>query len=190
MENPKYVLKFKEGNMVPKHESFVKDIIKILFYMYLVILVFGSILSGSFLFMEMSLSAKMCFFMVIGYLLKTRGYERKPSPCELWFYDDYLILFRPRVYYTKRNIRQEYYKYFYKDIKKCEYRTVVKKMNLYGVYEGIYYKYKKDGSLTAKPTYHRTVDSICRFYTVFEPNIDFVKIIETYTPIKVEFSES
>ena len=133
---------------------------------------------------------KNSFFATISYLWKTRGYERKPSPCELRFYADYLVFFRPRIYYTKRNIRQEYYKYFYKDIKVSEYRTKVKKINLYGVYEGILCKYKKDGTLNTPPSYHRTVDSICNFYTVFEPNIDFVKIIETYTPIKIEFSES
>ena len=69
-------------------------------------------------------------------------------------------------------------------------KDIVKKINLYGVYEGILYKYKKDGTLNTPPSYHRTVDSICNFYTVFEPDIDFVKIIETYTPIKIEFSES
>jgi len=189
-ERPNYVLKFNEGNMVPKHESVAKDIVKTLFYVWAVILILGSIASGSFLFWEMSLMAKCSFFAVIGFLLKTRGYERKKSPCELWFYNDYLILFRPRVYYSKRNIRQEYYKYFYRDIKKCEYRTKVKKINLYGVYEGILYKYRKDGTLSAKPFYHRRVDSICRFYTVFEPDIDFVKKIETHSPIKIEFSES
>lgn len=189
-ENPNYVLKFNEGNMVPKHESTAKDIVKILFYIFLAILILGSILSGNFLFFEMSLSAKMCFFIIAGYLFKTGGYERKPSPCELYFYDEYLILFRPMVYYSKNNIRQEWHKYYYKDIKKCEYRTKVKKINLYGLYKGVYYKYKKDGTLNLTPSYDRTVDSICRFYTVFEPNIDFVKEIETHSPIKIEFSES
>lgn len=190
MEKPNYVLKFNEGNMVPKNESIVRTILKGIMVFALIILIIGSVLSGSFLFFEMSLSAKICLFMAIGYLIKTGGHVRKPSPCELWFYDDYLILYRPKVYYSKNNIRQEWYKYNYKDIKKCEYRTKVKKINLYGVYMGVIRNYKKDGSLNPEPSYERTVDSICRFYTVFEPKIDFVKEIETHSPIKIEFSES
>lgn len=52
--------------------------------------------------------------------------------------------------------------------------------------EGIWYDYNKDGTLPAKPTYHRTIDGgICYFYTTEAPEVDFVSEIEKHSPIKV-----
>jgi hypothetical protein len=123
-------------------------------------------------------------------LIQQGGYERRPSPCELWFYDDYLVQYCERRYYNKRNIRREYYKFYYKDISRCVYRTVVNKIDIYGVVEATFYKYDMNGNLPSLPVKHKTVDSISVFYTVFEPNIDFVKEIEEHSPIKVQFEKS
>jgi hypothetical protein len=63
-------------------------------------------------------------------------------------------------------------------------------MDIYGVVEATFYKYDKNGNLASTPCKHKTVDSISVFYTVFEPNIDFVKEIEEHSPIKVQFERS
>lgn len=41
----------------------------------------------------------------------------KPYPSELWFYDDYMVHCRVITYYSKNNVRKEYYKFYYKDVR-------------------------------------------------------------------------
>ena len=109
-----------------------------------------------------------------------------PSPFEIQFFDDYLIIYREKKYYSKNVIRKEYDKFFYKDIAKCQFRTETKQINIYGIIEGIRYNYNKDGSLPEKPNYHKVTDGgISWFYTSESPHIDFVSEIEKNSPIKV-----
>lgn len=73
----------------------------------------------------------------------------------------------------------------YRDVKECTYRVQNHKILFLGKIEGIFYQYNRDGTLKEKPSYHKTTDSGTYFYTVFEPEIDFVKEIEEHTPLKV-----
>lgn len=113
------------------------------------------------------------------------GTKKVSSPFEIRFYDEYLVVYREKRYYSKSVSRKEYDKFFYKDIKKCQYRTVTKRMNIYGIVEGTWFNYKKDGTLPTNPTYHKTVDSICYFYPSEENRVDFVREIESHSPIRV-----
>ena len=118
------------------------------------------------------------------------GSEKVPSEMELQFYDDYLVVFRDKHYYSNSVIRREYDKFAYSDIKRIQFRTVTKRINIFGIVEGIWYNYQKDGSLPQTPTYHKTTDSICYFYTDFASNVDFVSEIETHCPVKVTVDNS
>lgn len=90
----------------------------------------------------------------------------------------------------RRATERDYDKFYYRDVHRCQYRTKTGRINLYGIYEGTYYKYQKDGALEAEPYYHRSTDSIASFYTVYEPEVDFVAEIEGHTPLKVEISDT
>ena len=52
----------------------------------------------------------------------------KPYPSELWFYDDYMVHCRVITYYSKNNVRKEYYKFYYKDVRQLLFRTPLYKV--------------------------------------------------------------
>lgn len=190
MNSPNYVLKANEGILVPKNRT-SKHPLKVFVLIIVGIIIVGSIIFKDNLFSELSVTAKILLVsIVIGICFLGEGSERVPSPFEIWFYDDYLIVYREKHYYNRKVTRKEFDKFLYKDIRKCQYRTITKKINIYGIVEGIWYDYNKDGSLPDKPTYHKTTDSICQFYTTEEPEIDFVQEIEKHCPIKVVITES
>lgn len=179
--SPNYVLKFEDGLMQPRNESLQKDIINgILLIMVLIILLLA-------VFAEVP--AYLWFVGVVLILAgrQYNGYERRPVQCELRFYDDYIIQYYERKYYSKSNIRREYYKFYYKDITKCLYRTVCNKIDIFGVVEAEFYRYMKDDVVCDTPSFHKTAKSCSVFYTVFARDIDFVKEIEEHSPLKVEF---
>lgn len=190
MKEPNYILKFNDGVLIPKHESIAQDIIKLLLKICAVIFILLILVFGFEVIKEIPSLTWICLLSAAGYLVKQGGCERKPVPCELWFYDDYMVQYYERMYYDKRNIQKEYHKFYYADISKCLYRTVVHKIDIFGQLESEFYKYKKDGTVEKEPYRHYKGESISVFYTVLEPDIDFVKEIETHSPIKVTFEES
>lgn len=188
MEEPNYVLKANEGVLVPKNENLSK--LKVAVWIIVGVILIVSIVFQDNLFSELSWSARIMLVVLAVGLSFAGGNKRVPSPFEIQFYDDYLIVYREKKYYNKNLIRKEYDKFFYKDITKCQYRTQTKQINIYGIIEGIRYKYRKDGSLPENPSYHRTTNGgICWFYTTESPEIDFVAEIERHSPIKVSVEE-
>ena len=142
-------------------------------------------------YVDLKYQEKSIYVGIICYVLSVRGSVRVPQPMEIWFYDDYMILYRPKRIYKKSNIRREFHKFYYKDIHRIEHRTVVDKIVIYGIYEGKYYKYNKNTDIVQdKPSYHRTVDAIDTFYIMFEKNIDFLGLLKNYTGLDIEISHS
>lgn len=190
-EKPGYVLKFNEKFLCPKNESVTKDIIKGIVVLAIGVLLILWILLGKELKNEIPTSVWAGLLLMIGYLVTQGGHKAEPSPCELWFYDDFIIQYCEKRYYDKRHVQKEYYKFYYKDIKRCYYRTVSKKVAIYGMVEMTFYKYDKNGNVAEAPFLHKTIDSISTFYTVYdESTIDFVKEIEAHSPIKVEIEST
>lgn len=189
-EKPSYVLKFNEKFIRPKNESVTKDIIKGIVTLAIAVLLVLWIVLGREFRNEIPVSVWAGLFLMIVYLVTQGGHEDYPSPCELWFYDDYIVQYCEKRYYDKRQVRKEYYKFYYKDIHHCYYRTVSQKIAIYGMVEMTFYKYDKNGNVAEVPSLHKTIDSISTFYTVFEPSIDFVKEIEVHSPMKVEIQST
>ena len=185
MEKPNYVLKANEAALVPKNEKSLLRKLRVPVWIIVGVIILGSLIFQDNLFGELSGTTQALFIaMAIG-VTYGGGYTRVPTPFEIRFYDDYLIVYRDRHYYSKKMIRKEYDKFYYKDIKKCVYRAKTKRINIFGIVEGMWYKYNKDGSLPEKPTYHKTTNSMCYFYTSADPEVDFVSEIEKHSPIKV-----
>ncbi|GKU27256.1 hypothetical protein CFOLD11_40830 [Clostridium folliculivorans] len=190
MDIPNYVLKINEAVLVPKNDNPAQGYIKNVVLIIVAILLIGSVVFHDNLFGEISWGTRALLIVIGIASLFSGGSHRVPSPIELRFYDDYLIVYREKRYYNRKVTRKEFDKFFYKDIHKLEHRTVTQRINIYGVVEGIWYNYNKDGSLPDNPTYHKTTDSISYFYTSHALDVDFVAEIENHSPIKVIVEEN
>ena len=63
-------------------------------------------------------------------------------------------------------------------------------VEIHGVTEATFYKYNKDGTLNSVPQQNITCDAYSSFYTMFNPEIDFAKVFETHTPLKIEYQDA
>ena len=88
--------------------------------------------------------------------------------------------------YRKRAIT----KFYYKDVRQLLFRTPLYKVEIHGVTEATFYKYNKDGTLNTVPQKNITCDAHSSFYTMFNPEIDFAKVFETHTPLKIEYQDA
>ena len=189
-KNPNYILKSNEATFRPKKNIGFLGKIKPIIYIIIVIIIIGSFVFGENLFDEMSGTARILLVLMAVGVFLTETEERVPSSFEIRFYDEYLVVYRENHYYSNKLSRKEYSKLFYKDIKECQYRVKTQRINMYGIVENIWYNYNKDGTVDKKPSYHKTTDSICYFYTMFASEVDFVAEIEGHSPIKVTVSET
>lgn len=183
--DPKYVLKFNESAWIPKKNTKQILLLKRFVWGAVAVCLIGSFLFKDNLFWELSFYAKATLIGLFFGTLFVNARAKGPKPLEIRFYEDYLVLYRENRYYNPKMSRMEYNKFMYKDIKEIRYRPETHRINIYGVVEGKWYTYNKDGSLPQKPSYHKTTDSLSYFYTNEAPEIDFVAEFEKYTPVKV-----
>ncbi len=186
MEKPNYILKTTESVFTPKDKNAVIE----------AVVIGGIIVSGLMLIVSllaqfsaivtwgMGLLFALLFGRLVGSPFVGRNSLSAPSPLEIWFYDDHLIIYRDRLYCNKTLSRRTYDKLFYKDIQKCEYKMISSKIIFFGVTESVWYDYNQDGSLPQYPTHHETTDC-SDFCTTEHPDTDFVAEIENHSPIKV-----
>ncbi|GGA79698.1 hypothetical protein [Ornithinibacillus halotolerans] len=189
-EKPNYVLKAKEAMLVPKNPNPWLGRIKKGVWIIVAFVILSSLIFQENMFKELSWSSQVMLVVLAVGLTFADGSHRVPSPFEIWFYDDYLILYREKYYYSRKVQRKEYWKFYYNEIEKIEFGTVKMRIAIYGDVEAIWYDYNKDGTVPEKPTYHRNVNrTICYFYTSADPDVDFVAEIEKHSPIKVVVAE-
>lgn len=181
---------FNDGRIAPKNDSRVYEIIKRIFVAFLVVLIGGSLLFDEFLFAKESIPVWICFVFVIGYLIKNGGHERSECPSQLQFYADYMVFYVPKHHIKVGKDQMEIQKIFYKDVTKCEFRTNTRKMVICGMLEETHYEYDKNDNLQKVPCYHKFYDGMIKFYTVFDFEHDFKKIIEANSPLKVEYQNA
>lgn len=190
MEQPLYTLRFNDGLMKPKKESAAKNILIILLCVAGGIFLLLVLMFGFEIIKELSLPSLALLIYSVAVLVSQSGRELAQTPCELQFYNDSIIQFCPRRYYNKKKIRQEYYKFYYRDIKRCVYHTGSRTITLAGMVDAVFYSYDKNGNLSGAPSQRITADSTSSFYTGFAPEIDFVKEIEAHSPIHMEYENN
>lgn len=66
-------------------------------------------------------------------------------------------------------------------VPKHESRTPLYKVEIHGVTEA---------TLNSVPQKNITCDAHSSFYTMFNPEIDFAKVFETHTPLKIEYQDA
>lgn len=182
---PNYVLRFNEGALVPKKNSSSLQKLRPYILVVIAIILIASFVFGENLFGELSgLARGILLSLAFGTLFSVTD-ERVPKPVELWFFNEYLIIYRKHHFYSKKLSRLEYDKIYYKDISSCEFRAKTQRINIYGIFEGKWYDYNKDGSVSAEPSYHKTKNTICYFYTMFSNSEMIIKEIESHSPIRI-----
>ena len=187
MNELRYVLKFNEAVLVPKNKNSLLPVLKVAIWVIIGIVVVGSLIFQDNLFNDISWTTRVLFVSVGVVILFIEGKkEFVPSPAELRFYEDSIVLYRHKRFYNKKVTRMEYNKLNYSDIRKCVYKARSKRIHIYGTVHATWYNYDPNGNVPQEPTYNRIVnDTLCYFSTECSSEIDFKQIIETYSPIEV-----
>ena len=192
MEAPNYILKTQEAVLVPVNQGSGLRFLKIGVWTVVAIIVIGSFLFQSNLFSELSWTAR-CLLIVLAVGVSFIGGKKTdiPSPIELQFYDSYIIIYRPKRYYSRKVTRMEINKMLYSNITKCIYKSNSKRLHIYGNVDATWYNYDANGVVSSTPTYSRMVtNTLCYLSTRCAPDVDFKTEIETHSPIKVIIENS
>lgn len=192
MENPNYTLKTQEAVLVPVNQSSGLRFLKIGVWVVVLVIVIGSFLFQQNLFSELSWTAR-CLLIVLTVGVTFLGGKKMdvPSPIELQFYDSYLIIYRPKRYYSRKVTRMEVNKMLYTDITRCIYKARSQRLQIYGNVAATWYNYDSNGVVPPSPTYDRMVtDTLCYLSTRCAPNVNFKFEIEAHSPIKVVVENS
>lgn len=119
--------------------------------------------------------------------------EKVLVPVEIQFYDDHFIIYREKcnVSLEPRYIVREYNTVFYEDVKDVHFGKFRKKvLKFYGKAEVLRHKYNDDGSIQEKALLHETLENhYTTINTKESPDVDFVRKIERYSPLKVTRDE-
>ena len=187
MEQPNYILRFNEAVLVPVNKSVWPRVLKISVWVIVGIIIIGSFIFHDNLFSEISWTARILLIMLaVATLFVGNKREYTPSPMELRFYDDALVMYQPERYYERNYSRRTTNTLKYSDITKCVYKARSKRMQIYGNGTAVWYKYRKDGTLPTEPTTVRPfTDGMIYFSTRCAEAIDFKQEIETHSPLKV-----
>lgn len=185
MEKPNYVLKTNEAVLMPTNQGNGLLVFKICVWIIVALIILDSLVFQDNLFLELSWTASIfLIILVIGVTFYGGKKECFPSPMELQFFDDYLVLYLPKRYYGKHLTRMQINKMKYSDITKCVYKTCSQRIHIYGDGTSIWYNYRKNGTLPKKPTERRNFkEGLIYFNISLAPEIDFKKEISDIQPM-------
>lgn len=186
MEKPNYVIKTNEAVLMPVNNGPVYNVLKVGVWCVAVTILVGSLVFRENLFAELSWSTRVLLIVLaigVGVAGKT---EYVPSPMELQFFDEYLVLYLPKRYYSKRVTRMEINQMRYDEITKCVYKAKSKRIHLYGSGCSTWYNYNRRGELPVKPTkVNHYTDGLIYFNVSLAPEVDFKAEIEKHSPLQV-----
>ena len=100
MEKPNYILKANEAVLVPKNDSNVLHYLKIFLWVVIAIIIIGSLVFQDNLFSELQWTSQMLLISLFIGIFFMGGNKKIPSPFEIHFFDDYLIVYREKYYYS------------------------------------------------------------------------------------------
>ena len=93
VEKPNYIIRTNEAVLFPKEQSGGIVYLKIGVIVVVVVIIVGSLLFQQNLFAELSWTPRIILItLVLTILTMNGGKEYGPSPMELQFYDEYLVL--------------------------------------------------------------------------------------------------
>lgn len=183
MDKPNYVLTTNETVLIPRNKK-VNSLILPTWIIIITIIVISIIFQEN-LFLKLERTTQVLFVSIVITIFSVGGLKNAPSPIELRFYDEYLIVYRAKRYYDRKVTRMEYNKFIYKDVERCVYRSNQERLHIYGIVSVEWYNYSKSGEVPLQPTITKTADSLIFIRTSVSPDVDFISEIEKHTPIKV-----
>lgn len=190
-DKPYYVLKAHDAMLIPENGSLALYYLKKVLWVCLFGMIVLCIIFRENLFSELGSGMIIVWLVAMIRAYTATKTERKPYPFEIQFYDDYMILYWEKYYYSPKRTVKQITKIYYKDITECEYMSEYGRMEFFGTVEMTWYDYRKDGSLPNSPTYHiKTEGAISYFYTIMDKDIDFVAELENHSPIKVNITKN
>lgn len=127
-------------------------------------------------------------FLIMAYFLRQK-LMFFPSPVEIQFYEDYLIIYEESEYLDRKHRRCTYNIMKYKNIKECTWNYKGDKLYFGGWLDFITYDYNADGTLQTQPSRNKSLDAAAVIRTCFSREINFKKEIEAHSPIKVQMTD-
>lgn len=186
MDGVNYVLHTNEIAWVPKKDMTFFAKMKPFFMGLIVVILVMSIVFRENILSELNWSARILLIILFIKTAAAKRDEEAPSPIDLVFYDDRIVLYRPYHYHSRRLQRREWQTMYYRDIEKCVYRAQTQKMCFFGTADCLSYDFTKDGRLSKTPSFQKHVEKgLCYFYTKFCTDVDLAGEIEAHSPIKV-----
>lgn len=190
MDQPVYVIKSVESVWTYKYNGKIYDVLKKVVWILVILFIISSLFFHKNTFMELAFGIRLLLIIMSVIILGTAyATEKTPSPFEIRFYEDYMVVYREKYYYDRNLSRKEYDKFFYKDIERIQYKKNIERYNIYGLVEWEYWNYRKDGTLSERSNGHKTVKGMCSFYTSKLADVDYKKWFELYTSRKVTIME-
>lgn len=188
----KYVLKTNEAILVPIKPSKIPAVVrKGVLAVWAAILLFSILLRENLLEEMSGITVVWLIGLSLAALLYSPKKEYKPSEMELQFYDDKLILYRPRRYYDESCTRREFCEMNYSDITECVLKTRSGRIHIYGDGVTTWYNMKKDGTFPEKPSKVKRFKKGLMFFSIkCATDVDFVKEIEAHSPLRVSVENS
>lgn len=186
MDEPNYILKTDEAvYRIPEGQEKAYKINTIIGIVLTTVLL-ALLLFGDFIDETIRLPHRLLFCALAigtGYF----GAKKKhvPSPIEFWFYDKYMVIYRPKRYYNDKLTCCEYNTIKYSDITKCTYKTSSKWLHFFGTVTAKWYEYNPDGTLKETPRVDQEIKSTFIYISTRCSDVDFAAEIEAHSPIKV-----
>lgn len=187
MDNSNYAIKTYEAVLMPTEDNKGKRWLKNCVWVIIGIIFIGSFVLDINVFEELSWPVRIfLIILAIGFGFYGGKKEYMPSPMELHFYDDYLVLYLPKRYYSRKVTRKQINTMKYSEISKCVLKNKSNRIQIYGNGNSVWYNYKIDGSIPSKPTEERRfTEGMIYFNIQFASDIDFKEEIESHSPLKV-----
>lgn len=188
---PNYILKADEAVLMPTKDNTSFHKIKVTVWVILAIILMLSFVFRENIFGQLNWTSRcLLIALALGTCFIGPKKANVPSPIEIRFYDTYLVLYRPKRYYSSRVTRCEFNTMKYSEITKCLYKTESQRLHFYGTVDAKWFNFDKAGVVSEKPTYNRVVEDTLLYISTRCSETDFVSEIEAHSPIKVEIENS
>ena len=187
MNEPNHVIKINTRPYSKREVCF--KIIKCVVIAIGIIMIAARIFLDFNLFLEMSWFYKIMFILLIVLVIFHHTNEFGPSPVEIKFYDDYLVVDFVKQFYNKNDIRREKNMFYYDAISAITNQIDGQRIFVFGNLKREEYRYLPDGKLEDTPfkTTEANVGQVNISYR-FEKDIDLMKEMELHTPLQVTIS--
>lgn len=149
-----------------------------------------SVLFGENLFMEMSLPTQLLLASLVISSFTMNKLVSIYEPFELYFYNDHLVIYRPKATFNEKLSRKEINKMMYSDITDIVFDEKNFRFKIYGDVYAEWFDYNADGSLPEVAQYNRLVKKTLQYFSVrgeecVDPELT-IQVIEANTPLKVK----